>query len=490
MNLSVCGALLTAAMLLASCAAAEPARAESCTEWFTRLDEAIDRAGVRDAGSHRIAGFPYLRSDRFLASFRNEARDDPTAFGVWVDHLRLLDATARSYELRNLPASYIRSLGVPDSSTAIAKTKACAAVLSRTDLGKTSQKEALIAQAAVPDDYIEPHRILGLYPLATLPFWIGVDRWQRTTVAMFWRSAYGSTEASALVRYEPRGKPADVRQIGALFARTPADRLGVPQFRSADRELLLGAFAPVFEIGTSGDYDRFGPLAWGTGQTPEVNVRRPVVYRRLAFTRYGGQVLVQLVYTIWFPERPSEGSVDLLAGKLDGLIFRVTLDREGQPLVYDTIHPCGCYHMFFPTARVKVKPAPQPGIEWAFVPAILPSVDPARRIVLQVATQSHYIVGLHFVPGSSRSGYDFAEDDELRALPTIEGTTRSAFGPDGIVSGTERSERLLFWPTGVASTGAMRQWGRHATAFLGRRHFDDADLIERRFLLLSSPEAQ
>jgi hypothetical protein len=27
----------------------------------------------------------------------------------------------------------------------------------------------------------------------------------------------------------------------------------------------------------------------------------------------------------------------------------------------------------------------------------------------------------------------------------------------------------------------MRQWGRHATAFVGRRHFDEADLLERRF---------
>ena len=26
-----------------------------------------------------------------------------------------------------------------------------------------------------------------------------------------------------------------------------------------------------------------------------------------------------------------------------------------------------------------------------------------------------------------------------------------------------------------------RQWGRHATAFVGRRHFDDADLMEKRF---------
>jgi hypothetical protein len=36
---------------------------------------------------------------------------------------------------------------------------------------------------------------------------------------------------------------------------------------------------------------------------------------------------------------------------------------------------------------------------------------------------------------------------------------------------------------GIRSAGAMRQWGRQATAFVGRRHFDDADLIERRFEL-------
>jgi hypothetical protein len=29
----------------------------------------------------------------------------------------------------------------------------------------------------------------------------------------------------------------------------------------------------------------------------------------------------------------------------------------------------------------------------------------------------------------------------------------------------------------------MRQWGHHATAFVGRRHFDDADLIEARFVI-------
>jgi hypothetical protein len=71
----------------------------------------------------------------------------------------------------------------------------------------------------------------------------------------------------------------------------------------------------------------------------------------------------------------------------------------------------------------------------------------------------------------------------LRALPLPEGGTRSLYGADGLVAGTQRSERFLFWPMGIASAGAMRQWGHHATAFVGRRHFDDADLIARRFVI-------
>ena len=66
-------------------------------------------------------------------------------------------------------------------------------------------------------------------------------------------------------------------------------------------------------------------------------------------------------------------------------------------------------------------------------------------------------------------------------MTRLEGGRRSAFAPDGLVSGTERLERFFFWPMGIASAGAMRQSGRHATAFVGRRHFDEADLVERRF---------
>jgi hypothetical protein len=84
--------------------------------------------------------------------------------------------------------------------------------------------------------------------------------------------------------------------------------------------------------------------------------------------------------------------------------------------------------------------------------------------------------------GGDSVTYRFADYDELRSLPRGASGRRSLFGPDAIVPGSERGERFFFWPTGVPCPGAMRQWGHHATAFVGRRHFDDADLMERYFL--------
>jgi hypothetical protein len=206
------------------------------------------------------------------------------------------------------------------------------------------------------------------------------------------------------------------------------------------------------------------------------------VYFQRAFTRYGERVLLQLVYTLWFPERPKNGTFDLLGGRLDGLVWRVTLAPDGEPLAYDSIHPCGCYHQFFPTPRAHVRRSPDALEEWAFVPAQLPRMAEGERPAVSVDSGTHYISKVHVVHGiDSVVRYTLRPYDELRSMMRLEGGTRSAFGPDGLIAGTERAERFLFWPMGIASAGAMRQWGRHATAFVGRRHFDDADLLERRF---------
>jgi hypothetical protein len=288
--------------------------------------------------------------------------------------------------------------------------------------------------------------------------------------------------------------------LTALAQAMPRDALGIPVPTREAAAALLQAYAPVLEVARAGSggvapFDRFGTLRWGAGDAPEVATQHPVAYQRIAYTRMGAQTLVQLVYSYWFPERPAAGAIDLLSGPLDAVVLRITLAPDGTPLLLDTIHACGCYHLFVPTPALAPRPAPEARVEWAFVPTTLPALAPGQRLRVRVASGTHYVVGVaphtEGAAGGQPGGdaadgvtpYALADDHALRTLPTPQGGTRSAFWPSGIVPGTARGERVLFWPMGIESPGAMRQWGRQPTAFVGRRHFDDARLLDDRFKL-------
>ena len=70
--------------------------------------------------------------------------------------------------------------------------------------------------------------------------------------------------------------------------------------------------------------------------------------------------------------------------------------------------------------------------------------------------------------------YSLVDYGQLRSLPRHQDGRASMFDQDGLGIGTERLERFILWPTGVLSPGAMRQWGHHAVAFVGTRHFDNS----------------
>ncbi|MBI1396535.1 MAG: hypothetical protein GC151_11195 [Betaproteobacteria bacterium] len=494
-RLSVAGTLCVAVILLASgCATVKSPLRESlnspvpevqaCASWYKALDHAVDDAKVRDAEDFRIPGFPYLRTDRFLASFRTTAADNSATFDAWVTHLEALDTTARRYEIANLPPAAFPIRDVPDPRAALVRTQTCAARLARTDLDSPDRRALLVARAVVPDAYSSWKRVVGLYALTRYPFMKGVEGWHEQAREMFRDARAGTRTSAPLIRHHAVGPSVTPDRIASIFSGLQVDALGIPKLDAAERETLLDAYAPVYDIETGGPYDRFGTLVWQGHEAPDVDVDRPVVYRRLAFTQFHGRSLIQLVYTVWFSERPKSHAIDLLAGRLDGVVFRVTLGPDGLPLVYDTIHPCGCYHMFFPTDRVTPLPPPESGMEWAFIPVTLPAIGAAQPVVVRIASRTHYVVDVHTLDGPDAGApYRFAAANELRAMPLGDDRTRSAFGPDGIVPGTNRMEHLLFWPMGIDDSGAMRQWGNHATAFIGRRHFEDADLIEKRFAL-------
>jgi hypothetical protein len=464
----------------------------ACQAWAQQLDAAVAQAGAADAEAERIAGVAGLRVDRVGEALRDRARADDAAYGAWLQRAAALDEAGRAAEIANLPAAAFPlragDAAVADPVAGPVADRAAARTLTDRCRQRTLQqlaaaaaappaREALLARARVPDRYSLGLRALGLYPLVRWPFFAGVQRWQ-------------AGHEAAMARWAVQPPPLQSHVPAAADAATPppwpppTDALGLPQPTPEAAQQLLAWHAPVFEIEQRGPHDRFGSPAWGGDGQPRVDTARPVVWHRLSHARLGGAWRLQLVYTLWFPERPAASSFDLLAGALDGVVVRLTLGEDGQPLLADSIHSCGCYHLFFPSAALRPRVGAPQREEWLFAPAALPPLAPTQRLVVRIGSASHDVLGLQAQPrgqaGSGAEAYALQPDELLRSLPAADGR-RSLFGPDGLVRGTERGERFLFWPMGIASAGAMRQWGHHATAFVGRRHFDDAELLEQRF---------
>ncbi len=486
-----------AAAVLCGCAALgayrdEPARthlagptgspAAECARLFEDLDDAVAKAGVHDAGASIVNGHPYLRADRFIASFAADAASE-RAFDDWVAWMLRLDEQARSIELANLGAPF------PDSGAGdtLARLRDCRAMLAAADLREDSGRRRLRESVVVPPDYAAWKRVLGLYALTRIPFASGIRAWQQRTAAEFAAPLAALPLRGTLVRYGAArgGERPDPSAVAAALARAPRNALAVPLLPAADLERLFAAFAPEIEIDVAGEDDRPGALGYGADGTLRVDPARPTVYRRASFARYGDRVLLQLDYSLWFAARTPESAFDLLSGAFDGITWRVTLGEDGTPLVFDSMHNCGCYHLFFPTPSAVPRAKPDTIDEWMFSPQALPRLSAADTVTLRLESRTHYLqrVRIGAPPAADPARYAFEDDDRLRSLPLPAGGTRSAFGPEGIVAGSERGERFLYWPMGVRDPGAMRQWGRHATAFVGMRHFDDPGLIERYFEL-------
>lgn len=440
-----------------------------CRTLYRTVDLRVARAGVRDAQAMPVPGFPYLRINRFLASM--EISPSGPDFEAWIDRLQDLDRDARRLELRNL-----RPPPEPGWSEALGD---CATILRAAEFAVPGNRAAVLS-ARVPDAYGNGLRLLGLYPLTALPFLAGVANLHRETEATFATPLSALPLAGSLRRYAPPGaqelEPAEVADI---ITRATGNPLSLPDPDPEALERLIANYAPIWEIDTATSADLPGRPYLDHSGTPQV-AGPPRVYTLTSMTRWRGRTVLQLNYVLWFPARPRDGPFDLLGGNLDGVTWRVTLGHDGRPVLYDAMHNCGCYYMAFPTPRSALSSRRRGFEEPLAVPQAVADGD--GRLVLRIASASHYLQRVYrdSEPGAD-DPYDLVPYDELRSLPLITGGHRSLFRPDGIVPGTERGERWLFWPMGVPEPGAMRQWGTHAIAFVGRRHFDDPDLLDRYF---------
>ena len=243
--------------------------------------------------------------------------------------------------------------------------------------------------------------------------------------------------------------------------------------------------APVWRIDTLDRNDQPGRPGRGTDGQLQCQLE-PVVFTHLAFSYVQGVIQPQLVYLTWFAARSAESWLDIYAGALDGLVWRVTLDDQGRVLVYDSIHPCGCYHQWL-LVKGGLRPRPTVNLSAEHLWVLGELSENSGPPVLSLSTGDHQLVGIQFAEGGAEAParrvgrpYHIEPLDQLRGRSWAGGRL---YAFDGLIAGTERLERFLLWPTGVVSAGAMRQWGHHAVSFVGRRHFDDPNLLDQYFRL-------
>ena len=196
----------------------------SCADFFASMDQHASEAKVLDPGAFRVEGYPYLRVNRFLASFREEVREK-TAFTAWVDRMQTLDQEARQVEIANLPrAAGSSPASSNDQGGLNARVASCGDLLKAADFQDSGQQAALRKRVNVPDEYLSLWRVLGIYPVTSLFVSHGVSNWHAEARRTF------STEPPVgwrTTRYVPKTSSVlpDASQIVTQAGR---DALGYP----------------------------------------------------------------------------------------------------------------------------------------------------------------------------------------------------------------------------------------------------------------------
>ena len=253
----------------------------------------------------------------------------------------------------------------------------------------------------------------------------------------------------------------------ATVSRPPAaDRLVAYGVLKTDT--LLGRQAPVFLVeNNSAAYNRIGTpqaaIAEDSKEKIRVDPGRATFYaRQQAFTTPGG-TYTNLVYRVHFAEVPGGWApFHLIAGKNVGLLVIITLNDRQQPLLVTTVHTCGCYLAFVPTAYLPVDAWPagwQKGRQAVYgenLPGFLDDAGlPPERIrpVIVLRDGTHRVKDIRWAD-TGTSGDTAVVTAELKPLDVLErlpleevGTTsfyESSGSRGGYVKESyKRRERLL-----------------------------------------------
>jgi len=451
----------------------ESDRPEGCRTLFERLDAVVFEKGVRDAADAPVAGFPYLRSNRFVASLAERPGQED-----WTRWMRELDLAAREKEIANLPDEAVRKLASGRDELA-RRLAACSQALYDADRVRPDFYEVLKPRVEVPDEYSNALRLLGLYPLITLPEYRITER-VRERFRAWYEMPYENLPVEGRLRaYRP--PPGPGRAAREVMAASGHNPLSIPRPSASEARELAVRYAPVIIQDETAPYDRVGRIVW-RGDEPAADGERPAVYYYLSHARVKGEPVLQVNYVFWYPARAGDRAPAIEHGRLDGLTLRLSFDPGGRLFMIDLMNNCGCYHVFIPAKDRVVRTIRRYYENDPFAPQGLPEIAAGQSPAVRVLSGWHQVQRiLALAPPREAIPYELIPYESLESLARADGRRESIFDAEGIAKGSGRVERFVFFPTGIPSIGSMRQRGHHAITLSERTLFDEPGLFEHYF---------
>ncbi|MDP6394411.1 MAG: hypothetical protein QF466_03015 [Desulfobacterales bacterium] len=136
------------------------------------MDTEVKKAGVRDTSNESVTDFPYLRNNRFL-TFLGKRLEHNYQKELWAKQMLKLNLNARK-KIQHLPAIAIFHLAdqlgfEPQRNAILNRITYLASNLFKFDQGQINYYQSIRSAAPYPDEYFTALRVIGLYPVASLP---------------------------------------------------------------------------------------------------------------------------------------------------------------------------------------------------------------------------------------------------------------------------------------------------------------------------------
>ncbi len=136
--------------------------------------------------------------------------------------------------------------------------------------------------------------------------------------------------------------------LADIMREIPKDAFGRSRPDAIQVRLLAHKYAPEFLIKTHDSNDRLGkPVLPGAGQHDDVDDDTPAIFYRLSHTRFDEKKMPHIIYTIWFPSRPANFMLDILAGHIRWIVWLYELDDYGVAMMHDSTLACSRYRLLF-----------------------------------------------------------------------------------------------------------------------------------------------